>query len=257
MPRHGAPAVAPGGAASPGPKGRAPERRSDRAREAVLRAADDLLVERGYAGVTIEGIAARAGVAKQTIYRWWSSKFDVLMDTFLEDAAGALEQPDTGSTAEDLRAHLGRLAELITEEPAGKVMLALVGQAQHEPAVAEAFRLRYLADRRVRDRSILERGVERGEVRADLDLDLAMDLLYGPIYHRVLLSGLPVDGAFIDALVDTVSACLAARPGAGTANTSTRRQRNPNTAGKAGMPAASPSAGRVPTGELPPPRRAR
>ena len=67
-------------------KGRAPHRRDENARLAVLHAADDLLVERGFAGVTIEGIAGRAGVAKQTIYRWWTSKVDVLLDTLVEDA---------------------------------------------------------------------------------------------------------------------------------------------------------------------------
>src|ERR1700728_4739737 len=61
--------------------------RSEQARISILKAADDLLVERGFAGVTIEGIAARAGVAKQTIYRWWPSKVDILLDTLIEDAS--------------------------------------------------------------------------------------------------------------------------------------------------------------------------
>jgi AcrR family transcriptional regulator len=190
-------------------KGRAPNRRSDRAREAVLEAADGLLVEKGYAGVTMEGIAARAGVAKQTIYRWWPSKFEVLMDTFLDDAGSQLAIPDTGTTTEDLRQHLHRLADFLTEADAGQVMLALIGQAQHDRAVAAVFRQRYLDDRRALDRTILERGVARGDVRADVDLDLVIDVLYGPVYHRVLLSGLPVNGEFIDALVGHVFAPLA------------------------------------------------
>jgi AcrR family transcriptional regulator len=187
-------------------KGRAPERRSDRARLAVLHAADDLLVERGYAAVTMEGIAARAGVAKQTIYRWWPSKFDVLMDTFLQDAEGALQIPDTGSTAGDLRQHLRQLARFLTGAPAGKVMLALIGQAQHDEAMAAVFRQRFLDERRALDKTILERGVARGEIRADTDLDLVIDMIYGPVYHRVLLTGLPVDGAFTDSLVGRVLA---------------------------------------------------
>jgi AcrR family transcriptional regulator len=185
-------------------KGRAPRRRSDRARVAVLHAADDLLVERGYAGVTIEGIAARAGVAKQTIYRWWPSKFEILMDTFLEDAADALEIPDTGSAEGDLREHLRRLAGFLSAEPAGRVMLALIGQAQHDAGVARVFQQRFSAERRALDKTILERGVVRGELRGDLDLDLAIDLIYGPVYHRVLLTGLPVDDRFIDELVSQV-----------------------------------------------------
>lgn len=197
--------------AVPRSKGRAPHRRSSRARDAVLEAADDLLVERGYAGVTIEGIAARAGVAKQTIYRWWPSKFEVLMDTFAEDAESLLKIPDTGSTAEDLRQHLRGLAHFLTREPAGQVMLALIGQAQHDRAIAAVFQQRYLDERRALDRTILERGVARGDVRADVDLDLVIDVLYGPLYHRVLLTGLPVSNEFIDALVDNVFNPLARR----------------------------------------------
>jgi AcrR family transcriptional regulator len=192
--------------------GRAPHRRSSRARDAVLEAADDLLVERGYAGVTIEGIAERAGVAKQTIYRWWPSKFEILMDTFLDDAENELKIPDTGSTAEDLRKHLRRLARFLTKEPAGQVMLALIGQAQHDRAIAAVFQQRYLDERRALDRTILERGVARGDVRDDIDLDFVVDVLYGPLYHRVLLAGLPVNSQFIDALVDNVFQSLAGRP---------------------------------------------
>lgn len=77
--------------------------------------------------------------------------------------------------------------------------------------MAKAFQQRYLTDRRARDRTILERGVARGEVRADLDLDLAIDLLYGPIYHRALLTGLPIDSALVDGIVDYVLPSFAAR----------------------------------------------
>src|ERR1700722_7124852 len=80
--------------------------RSDPARIAVLEAADDLLVERGFAGVTIEGIAAKAGVAKQTIYRWWESKTAILFDALAEDAAEFFSSPDTGNLGTDLRARL-------------------------------------------------------------------------------------------------------------------------------------------------------
>jgi len=194
----------------PPPKGRAPQRRSDRARVAVLHAADDLLVERGYAGVTIEGIAARAGVAKQTIYRWWPSKFEILMDTFLEDAAAALSIPDTGTTAEDLREHLRQVAAFLSgREPAGRVMLALIGQAQQDPEIARVFRRRFLEERRALDRTILERGVARGDIHGGSDLDLAIDMIYGPVYHRVLLTGLPTDDRFIDGLVANVLAGIA------------------------------------------------
>jgi AcrR family transcriptional regulator len=199
--------------AGPRPKGRAPHRRSDRARVAVLHAADDLLVELGYAGVTIEGIASRAGVAKQTIYRWWPSKFEILMDTFLQDAAGALEIPDTGTVDGDLRQHLRQLARFVAEDPAGRVMLALIGQAQHDAETARNFQQRFLDERRALDRVILERGIARGDLPDDTDPDLVIDMIYGPVYHRVLLTGLPVDDRFIDGLVSHVLAGVAARTG--------------------------------------------
>jgi AcrR family transcriptional regulator len=188
-----------------------PHRRgSARSRQAILNAADDLLVEQGFAALTIEGIAARAGVAKQTIYRWWPSKVELLMDNFLDDAEEGLKAPDTGSIAGDLRAHLRRLATFLEDEPAGRVLRALIGQAQHDPGMASEFRDRYLAPRREHDRVILARAIERGELRPQLDLDATLDLLHGPLYYRALVTGEPIDRAFIDALVDELLPSLLA-----------------------------------------------
>jgi AcrR family transcriptional regulator len=176
--------------------------RSELARQAVLEAADDLLVERGFAGVTIEGIAARAGVAKQTIYRWWSSKVDVLMEAFTQDMAEHLTPPDYGNLGRDLRAHLHRLALFLTESDPGAVFRALAGQAQHDAELATRLRTDYLSQQRERDRLPLERAVQRGQLPPDVDLDLAVDQLVGPIYYRVLVTGEPVLRDFTDHLVD-------------------------------------------------------
>jgi len=175
--------------------------RSEAAREAVLEAADDLLVERGFGGVTIEGIAARAGVAKQTIYRWWPSKVDILLEAFADDMEESLFPPDHGNVGDDLRAHLHRLALFLTESDEGEVFRALTGQAQHDPVLATRLRNDYLSRQRERDRVPLQRAVDRGELPADLDLDLAVDQLVGPIYYRVLVTGEPVPREFTDQLV--------------------------------------------------------
>src|SRR6201995_659165 len=172
---------APGGPATGGPKGRAAHRRNEQARIAVLHAADDLLAERGFAGVTIEGIAARAGVAKQTIYRWWPSKVDVLLDTLIDDTQEHLAVPDTGSAVEDTRRYLRTLARFIREDPAGKVLLALIGEAQHDAERARVFHPRSLDPRREAERAMLARGVASGELADDLDLDRALDALLGPL----------------------------------------------------------------------------
>jgi len=175
--------------------------RSEAARQAVLYAADDLLAERGFAALTIEGIAARAGVSKQTIYRWWSSKVDILLDTLADDMAEHLTPPDHGDLRRELREHLARVARFLTGTDAGAVFRALVGQAQHDPALAARLRADYLSQQHARDLLPLRRAVERGDLPADTDLDLALDRLMGPIYHRVLVSGGPVSRSFTDTLV--------------------------------------------------------
>ncbi|MBM2614945.1 TetR/AcrR family transcriptional regulator [Actinoplanes sp. LDG1-06] len=174
--------------------------RSEAAREAVLEAADNLVAEVGFARVTIEGIAARAGVAKQTIYRWWRSKTDILVDAFVADADQELTEHDTGDLATDLRAHLGELARFLTESDSGAVFRALVGEAQHDPGLAARLRAEILPGLRARDRRPFERAQARGELPDDADLDAMVDRAVGPIHYRVLVTGEPLTSAMLDFL---------------------------------------------------------
>ncbi|WP_028925723.1 TetR/AcrR family transcriptional regulator [Pseudonocardia acaciae] len=176
--------------------------RSELARRAVLRAVDDLLVERGYAALTMEGIAAEAGVAKQTIYRWWRSKNDVLMEAFLDDAAKHLAPPDHGDVGPDLREHLRRVARFLADSDPGAVFAALIGQAQHDPEFAAEFRGKFLTQQRERDRLPLARAIERGQLPDGLDVELALDQLLGPVHYRILVAGEPVPPEYTDELVD-------------------------------------------------------
>ncbi|SEF89240.1 DNA-binding transcriptional regulator, AcrR family [Nonomuraea solani] len=176
--------------------------RSEEARQAVLEAADDLVAEKGFTKVTMEGIAARAGVSKQTVYRWWGTKTEVLMDAFLQDMAKDLAPPDHGDLALDLRAYLGRLAHILSATDTGVVVRALIAQAQHDPAFAVEFRARYLDEQRRRDRLPLERAALRDELPAGLDLAAETDRLVGPLYYRVLVTGEPVGVEYTDRLVD-------------------------------------------------------
>ena len=176
--------------------------RSQEARLAVLEAADDLLVERGFAGLTIEGVAARAGVAKQTIYRWWASKTDILFDALIVDAAEFFTPADHGDLGRDLQDQLGQLAAFLSRTDAGAVFRALAGQAQHDPAVAARFESDFVAPQRERDREPFLRARRRGELSETADIDFAIDQLVGPIYYRVLVTGQDVPSQFTDALVD-------------------------------------------------------
>ncbi len=178
---------------------------------AVLEAADDLLVERGFAGVTIEGIAARAQVAKQTIYRWWTSKTDILFDALAEDAAAYFTAYDGADLGDDLRHQLRQLAVFLADTDAGAVCRALAGQALHDPGVAARFRADFVTPQHDRDRAPFRRAQIRGELPDGFDIDLAADQLVGSVYYRVLIAGQPVPPEFTDALVDQYLA-HAARP---------------------------------------------
>jgi AcrR family transcriptional regulator len=172
---------------------------------AIRRAALDLLEEVGFAALTVEGIAARAGVGKATLYRWWPNKAGVVMDSFLDAYGGCSTFPDTGCVREDLRQQL-RLAVLLLTGPKGRAIAALLGGLRTTPELAEAFRTRWLRPRREEARRALARGVERGQVRRDVDYDAAVDALYGPLYFRLLTGHAPLNRAFADALTETVMA---------------------------------------------------
>jgi len=122
-----------GGAERAGRPGRP---RSEDARVAVLQAVDDLLVDVGYAAMTMKGIAERAGVGRQTVYRWWSTKAEILLEAVTEDAEAELAGPAVADDpAADLTAHLRALTAFLTSAPAGLAYRALLGEGQHDPVV--------------------------------------------------------------------------------------------------------------------------
>ncbi|WP_041598182.1 TetR/AcrR family transcriptional regulator [Granulicella tundricola] len=175
--------------------------RSEGARTAILEAADNLLVERGFAGVTIEGIAAAAGVAKQTIYRWWTSKTDVLMDAFLEDMIQASVPSDSGDLKSDLKHHLVGLAKMLAESDTGAVFRALLAEAQHDSELATRLRTQFIEPQRLRDLFPFEQARKRGELYPEFDTDAALEQLLSPIYYRVLVSGQPVSQSYVESLI--------------------------------------------------------
>jgi AcrR family transcriptional regulator len=180
---------------------RSGNRRDGAARLAVLHAADDLLVEHGFGALTVEAIARRAGVAKQTIYRWWPSKVEILLDTLIEDSSKRLPVPTEQPTAESIRGYLRRFARFLTRDPAGKVLLALIAEAQHDPTTATSFHQRYLGPRRRQERDMLARGIDAGEFSPRLGPGAAIDALVGPIVYCAL-TGSPLPRDLVDTLVE-------------------------------------------------------
>lgn len=178
--------------------------RSQRTHQTVMAAAAQLLVENGYASVTIEGIAAKAKVAKTTIYRWWPTKAAIFMELYNELAAKTLTALDTGSVTEDLRNLLRGMFKLFTTTSAGPAMVGMISEAQSNSEVAKVFQEQFMVRRRNVTRTILQRGVERGELQADLDIDLAIDVISGAIWYRLLQGHAPLDEQFADGVVRQV-----------------------------------------------------
>jgi AcrR family transcriptional regulator len=176
--------------------------RSERATAAILGAARELLEERGLKALSVDAIAARAGVSKATIYRWWPSKAAVVMDAFLAGTGPRMPFPDTGSAREDLRRQLRSVIRLFNEPRTRGPFVALIAESQHDPELARALRERFIASRRAAAREVFARGQARRELRADLDVELAIDALYGALYYRLLVSGEPLRPRYADALLD-------------------------------------------------------
>ncbi|MEK8174338.1 TetR/AcrR family transcriptional regulator [Streptomyces sp. M19] len=156
--------------------------RSESARTAVLHAVDDLLVEVGYAAMTMKGIAERAGVGRQTVYRWWSNKAEVLYEASVIDARQELSVPRTGKPREDVTAYLDALVAFLAHSHAGAAYRALVGEAQHDADVAA---LLASGDILVESAAhVVEPLLDSS--RTALPLEQATALLIGPPFFHVL-----------------------------------------------------------------------
>jgi AcrR family transcriptional regulator len=177
--------------------------RSEKARKAVLDAAAELLLARGLSAVSMDAVAEQAGVSKATIYRWWPTKETLALDALFTDWAAARPYPqDTGSLRGDLRSLLRPWVRLATSRPYGRVIAALLAEAQTDPVFAAEYRQRVVEPRRDQARAVFGRAIERGEIPADTKVEVALDLLYGPFYHRLLHGHAPLDDRFTQDVID-------------------------------------------------------
>ncbi|MFI9554217.1 TetR/AcrR family transcriptional regulator [Nonomuraea endophytica] len=185
-------------------KAAGPSRRSERSRVAILRAALELCREQGFGGVTIEKIAARAGVGKPTIYRWWSSKHAVILDAFMEHIATELSFPETGDHLEDLRGWLHSVARVLAESSMGPLIAGVVGAAQYDPALAAEFHQRVYLPTRQTTIARIRRIQDEGRL-PDLSPDTLADLITGPIWFRLLVAGDPPGPDYVDTVLAAVA----------------------------------------------------
>jgi AcrR family transcriptional regulator len=185
-----------------------PERRSERARTAILRAALELCRELGYPKATMEGIAKRAGVGKQTIYRWWPSKAAVVQEALNEQAGTATDFPYTGDVIADLRSQMRNVARLFTSDEFSPYGRGLIAAAQTDDALAESVLETMIRPRFNACRKRLELARDDGQLRADVDLDDVVELLYAPLYYRLLLRTRPVTQQQVDDVLELAFAGL-------------------------------------------------
>ena len=199
--------------------------RSERGHDAILQAAGRLLVERGLAATSVDAIAAEAEVSKATIYRWWPSKEELMVEA-VGHLRGELPPPPC---TDDPRADLvvtvrDGLRRFAASEARGKLFPRLLDASVDSAKVADAWRRQLVLPRRRQIAAILERAIEGGLLPSGTDLELAVDLLVAPIIYRLHVTGAPATDALAERLVDVVWAGLAVSDNPPSARSVRRRK---------------------------------
>jgi AcrR family transcriptional regulator len=177
--------------------------RSDASHQAILQATMEILQQEGYRATSIEAIAARAGVGKKTIYRWWPSKATVALEALTTYTDAHVPFSDTGSLEGDLTTYF-ELSFPGLQGKAGTVLSGLAAEAQWDPAFAREFQRTFIVPRKAALVALLQRGVERGELAPETNLDVLADFIYGAKWYRFLLYPAPLDEAFAREVVKLI-----------------------------------------------------
>lgn len=185
--------------------------RSEKSREAILSAAHDLLTEEGGAGLTVEAIARRAEVGRPTIYRWWPTVADIVLEVVLRQADKDIAVPACESLDATLRRFLRQSMKAIADW-GGVHLRFLMAHAQRDEEFRQRFRDNFVAKRRAVLRSIFEQAVERGQIGSGHDLDLQVDIVFGAMWYRLLVGHAPLDESFADELTEAATRLVRASP---------------------------------------------
>ena len=185
----------------------------ERSRQAILDATLQLLTPDGdVTSLTVEAVAARAGVAKTTIYRRWRDKWELALDAVMIDMLPRLDEPvDVGDTRKELLTFVNSVVTMLAATPYGPAMQGLVSPIATDPDLARVYREQVVQPRHAELTPVIKRGIARGDLRPDTDTRLVHELLIGPIFYRLLFSGAPLDRKLGPRLVDAVLAGFAPR----------------------------------------------
>jgi AcrR family transcriptional regulator len=177
--------------------------RNDASHQAILQATMEILKQEGYRAMSIEAIAARAGVGKKTIYRWWPSKASVALEALTAYTEVHVPFSDTGSLEGDLTTYF-ELSFPGLQGKSGTVLSGLAAEAQLDPEFAREFQRTFIVPRKEALVALLQRGVQRNELTPDTNLDVLADLIYGAKWYRFLLYPAPLDDAFAREIVKLI-----------------------------------------------------
>jgi len=175
----------------------------------ILEATSSMLFEKGYAGLTIDGVAAAAGVSRPTIYRRWPSKPELVIASLVLSTGLALPVPNTGSVRRDLMAVQREQIRAFNSPESRRITAGLVADVAADPELADLYLRDFATPRRESVWRALRRGIDRGELRPDIDFGFVSDLLIGPLFMRSVVWGQKLDAKMAKATVDAVMAVCA------------------------------------------------
>ncbi|MFJ2864176.1 TetR-like C-terminal domain-containing protein [Kitasatospora sp. NPDC087314] len=205
-----APASVPASGHSPGRRLPGGPVLQDSVTEAIATAFFEELASAGYARLSLEAVAKRAGAGKAAIYRRWASKLDMTVDLVTAVAVDASGPTDTGTLRGDVLAFLTEVADALNQRLPARIIPDLIAEGGRSPELAEALFATVRDTRRAKATQLLERAVGRGELPADVDRELALDLLVGPLYWRLAVIHTPTAPDYLDRLTDKLLAAFGA-----------------------------------------------
>ena len=177
--------------------------RDAKTQQSILRATRELLLDVGYPRLTIEGVAARAGAGKPTIYRWWPTKGALVLEAASDHLAIGLV-PDTGDTRQDLLIAVEQLIKTFSDRLAGIVIFAVIANLDDDPTVAATFRDTWVYPWRQSAADAIQRGVGRGDLPPDTDIQFTLDVIVGTVFQRTLTMAHPMTEGLARNIIDLI-----------------------------------------------------
>jgi AcrR family transcriptional regulator len=175
--------------------------RNLRTQQSILQATRELLEEVGYSRLTIEGVATKAGAGKATVYRWWSSKGELVLEAVADHIAIGVV-PDTGDTRGDLLIATQQLIETFSDRLAGIVIFAAIANLDDDSNMARIFRETAVTPWRQSAVEAIQRGIDRGDLPADTDIAFALDVIVGTVFQRTLVVAQPQTEGLSRSIID-------------------------------------------------------